>query len=189
MSPGVRHATNQITSPISRWYYLAASFFIMQGAGFFGVLDRLKYGEWSGKIGDPFTQSLNTLQILVSIVLFWIGYSKSKTIGLGAALLLIVVAYLFMSVLWSVDPQTSLRRSVVYFFFVLGVIGIANSLSGDEYLELLRKLVFLSAIASLVLLVISPATVFMSDGTLRGIFPHKNFMAQVMVAIGAHAPQ
>jgi exopolysaccharide production protein ExoQ len=165
-----------------RGYYLAVSFFIMQATGFFGVIDRLKYGEWSGKAGDHFTQSLNTLQILVSIYLFWVGYSKSKTISLGAALLLTVVAYLFISTLWSVDPETSFRRAVEYFFFVLGVIGIGNSLSADEYLGLLKKLVFLSAIASLLLLPIAPAAVLMSDGPLRGIFSHKNVLGQVMAA-------
>jgi hypothetical protein len=76
-------------------------------------------------------------------------------------LLLAIVAYLFISVLWSVDPQTSFRRSVIYFLFALGVIGIANSLSGEEYLELLRKVVFLSATASLVFLMISPAALLL----------------------------
>jgi exopolysaccharide production protein ExoQ len=175
-------STNHIRSTTFRGYYLAVSFFIMQAAGFFGVLDRLKYGEWSGKSGDSFTQSLNILQILVSIFLFWVGYRKSKTISLGAALLLTVVAYLFMSVLWSIDPETSFRRAVEYLFFTLGLIGIANSLSANEYLDLVRKLVFLAAIASLLFLVISPATVLMSDGPLRGIFSHKNVLGQVMAA-------
>jgi exopolysaccharide production protein ExoQ len=165
-----------------RGYYLAVSFFIMQVTGFFGIFDRLRYGEWSGKSGDKFTQSLNLLQILVSILLFWVGYRKSKALGLAAKLLLIVVMYLLISTLWSVDAQTSFRRAVEYLFFVIGVIGIGNSLSADEYLGLLRKLVFLSAVASVLLLAISPATVLMSDGALRGIFPHKNFLGQVMAA-------
>jgi exopolysaccharide production protein ExoQ len=177
-----RLSANPIRSTTFRGYYLAVSFFIMQATGFFGVIDRLKYGEWSGKSGDHFTQSLNVLQILVSIYLFWVGYSKSKTISLGATLLLTVVAYLFMSVLWSVDPETSFRRAVEYFFFVLGVVGIANTLSADAYLGLLRKLVFLSAIASLLLLAVSPATVLQVEGELRGIFSHKNVLGQVMAA-------
>jgi exopolysaccharide production protein ExoQ len=177
-----RTSTSHIRSATSRWYYLAVSFFIMQSIGFFGVIDRIKYGEWSEKTGDPLSQSLNALQILVSVALFWVGYNKTKRLSPGAALLLIVVAYLFMSVLWSVDPQTSFRRSVIYFFFALGVIGIANSLSGDEYLELLRKLIFLSAVVSLLLLPILPDTILMSDGPMRGIFAHKNVLGQVMAA-------
>jgi exopolysaccharide production protein ExoQ len=177
-----RLSAGPIRSTTFRGYYLAVSFFIMQATGFFGVIDRLKYGEWSGKTGDHFTQALNVLEILVSVLLFSVGYGKSKRISLGATLLLTVVAYLFISTLWSVDPETSFRRAVEYFFFVLGVIGIGNSLSADEYLGLLRKLVFLSAIASLLLLAVSPATVLMSDGPLRGIFPHKNVLGQVMAA-------
>ncbi len=177
-----RLSASPVRSTTFRGYYLAVSFFIMQAAGFFGFIDRLKYGEWSGKTGDSFTQSLNILQILVSIFLFWVGYRKSKKISLGAALLLTIVAYLFMSVLWSIDPQTSFRRAVEYLFFTLGLIGIANSLSADEYLGLVRKLVFLAAIASLLFLVISPATVLMSDGALRGILSHKNVLGQVLAA-------
>jgi exopolysaccharide production protein ExoQ len=163
------------------WYYLAAAFFIIQETGFLSVIDRVIYGTVSGG-RSSFSESLNILQIPVSFLLFWIGYKKSKSLSLGATLLLFVVVYLFMSVIWSVDPQTSLRRSFVYLFFVLGVIGIANTLNGDEYLELLRRLIFLSAIASLVFLVISPASVLMSDGLLQGVFTHKNILGQVMAA-------
>lgn len=176
-------SVSQFSSRISRWHYLAVAFFVFQATGAFSAIDRLKYGQWAGKTGgDDFTQFLNTLQILVSIFLFWVGYNRSRRIGLGGTILLALVAFMFMSVLWSVDPQTSLRRAVVYLFFLLGVIGIANSLNGDEYMQLMRRLVFLSAIASLVLLLISPAYALMSDGAMQGIFSHKNVLGQVMAA-------
>lgn len=171
-----------VRSTVPRWYYLLAGFFVLQAIGAFGVIDRVKYGEWSGKSGDEFTQSLNILQILVSIILFWVGHHRTKTVGLGGALLLAIVTFLFVSVIWSVDPETSLRRSVVYLFFALGVIGIANSLSGDEYMRLTRRMVFLSAITSLVLLVIAPPYALMEDGTVRGVYSHKNVLGQVMAA-------
>ncbi len=41
-----------------RWYYFAASFFVLQGMAAFEIIDRLVYGEWLGKPGDKFTQSL-----------------------------------------------------------------------------------------------------------------------------------
>lgn len=177
-------STGRTRSTTFRWYYLAAAFFIVQETGFLSVIDHVIYGETGGR--SSFSKSLNMLQIPVSVLLFWIGYKKSKSLSLAATLLLLVVAYLFMSVIWSVDPQTSLRRSFVYLFFVLGVIGIANSLNGDEYLELLRRLIFLSAIASLVFLAISPASVLMPDGPLQGVFAHKNVLGQVM-AVGVLA--
>ena len=167
-------STGRTRSTTFRWYYLAAAFFIVQETGFLSVIDHVIYGETGGR--SSFSKSLNMLQIPVSVLLFWIGYKKSKSLSLAATLLLLVVAYLFMSVIWSVDPQTSLRRSFVYLFFVLGVIGIANSLNGDEYLELLRRLIFLSAIASLVFLAISPASVLMPDERpVQGVFAHRTF--------------
>jgi exopolysaccharide production protein ExoQ len=173
-------STSRANSTTSRWYYFAAAFFILQTTGFLAVIDGVIYGQTGGK--SSLSESLNLLQFPVGILLFWVGYSKSKTLSLGAMLLLAVVAYLFMSTLWSVDPQTTLRRSFIYLIFVLASIGIANNLSGDEYLELLRRLIFLSAIASLVLLPISPSSALMSDGPMRGIFTHKNVLGQVMAA-------
>src|SRR5580704_1436505 len=125
-------STSRANSTTSRWYYFAAAFFILQTTGFLGVIDGVIYGQTGGK--SSLSESLNLLQFPVGILLFWVGYSKSKTLSLGAMLLLAVVAYLFMSTLWSVDPQTTLRRSFIYLIFVLASIGIANNLSGDEYL-------------------------------------------------------
>ena len=159
------------------------TFFIAQGTGTFGVIDRLKFGEWEGRSsGDWFTQSLNLLQIFVSAYLFWAGYNRSKRLGRGEVLLLSIVVYLLASVLWSVDPQTTLRRAVIYLFFVMGVIGIANSLSGNEYMQLMRRIIFISVVASLAALAIPSAGAFMADGTFRGIYSHKNVMGQVMAA-------
>ncbi len=175
-----RLSTSRVRSTTPGWYYLAAAFFIMQETGFLSFIDTIIYGNAGVK--SIFSQFLNGLQIPVSIVLFWSGYNKSKRLNLGAKLLLVTMAYLFMSVLWSVDPSTSLRRSFIYLFFVLGAIGIANTLSGDEYMQLMKRIIFFSAVVSLVFLVISPSTVLMPDGALRGIFTHKNVLGQVMAA-------
>jgi O-antigen ligase len=69
----------------------------------------------------------------------------------------------------------------LYLFFVLGVIGIAGSLEGDEFMDLLRDICFWSGVASLLLLPILPHVVMMPEGdALRGIFSHKNVLGQVM---------
>ena len=90
-------------------------FFVLQAIGAFGVIDRVKYGEWSGKSGDEFTQSLNILQILVSIILFWVGHHRTKTVGLGGALLLAIVTFLFVSVIGrSIRRLRFVVRSYIY---------------------------------------------------------------------------
>jgi exopolysaccharide production protein ExoQ len=164
-----------------RWYYLASAYLICQTIGVFGIFDRLIYGEWAGKTGDKLTQILNLLGIVVSVALFWQGYRKSRGIGTGGMLAIGLAFFLILSTLWSVDPPTSMRRGILYLFFVLGVIGIAGSLEGDEFMDLLRNICFWSGVFSLGLLPVLPHLVMMPEGdALRGIFSHKNVLGQIM---------
>jgi hypothetical protein len=39
--------------------YIACVFFLIAPSGAFGFIDRIIYGEWSGKPGDKFTEALN----------------------------------------------------------------------------------------------------------------------------------
>ena len=74
-----------------------------------------------------------------------------------------------------------MRQAVLYLFVVLGSIGIAGTLDVDEYMDLLKRTCFLSAVASLVLLAVSPS-VARSLVDFQGIFSHKNVLGQVMAA-------
>src|ERR1700730_3584040 len=172
---------------MSRWYYWVSGFFLLNAMAALSFVDRLVYGTWENKPGDKITQSLNLLLILASLALFVRGYYNKKTIGAGGVLALAVVAFLFLSASWSSDAATTVRQSILYLFAVLGAIGIAGTLDADEYMDLLRRTCFLSAVASLALVVLSPSTAFSRDfGDFQGIFPHKNTLGQVM-AIGALA--
>ena len=183
MRSALNLSARSIRSTTSRGFYLAAAFFICNSTGAFSIIDRLKYGEWAGRSGgDPLTQFLNLMQIAVSITLFWLGYQRSRKLVPGATLLLILVGFLIVSVAWSVDPQTTMRRGILYLFFMLGVIGISNGLSGEEYMGLVKRIVFWSVIASIVLLPIPSANILMIDGTLRGIYSHKNVFGQILAA-------
>jgi O-antigen ligase len=69
------------------------------------------------------------------------------------------------------------------------VIGIARTVNPDKLMHLLSWCAFVSAIASVVLIVVAPRIAFVvgdKSGALNynGIFPHKNFFGQVM-ATGA----
>jgi exopolysaccharide production protein ExoQ len=158
--------------------------FLLQAIGAFAVLDRLVYGEWAYKPGDKITQALNLLMIVTSLLLFSRAFLRKK-IGAGAILMLALVTFLLLSAAWSIDPSSTVRRGVVYLWFIIGTIGVVGSLDGDEAMDLLGRVCALSAAASIVLLVISPSNAWMPDSSgLRGIYPHKNVFGQVM-AIGA----
>jgi O-antigen ligase len=85
-----------------------------------------------------------------------------------------------------VEASTTVRVAVVYLFVLIGVIGIAGTLDGEEYMHLLSCVCFVSAIVSILLVIVSPSNAFMGGVDYQGIFPHKNFLGQVM-AIGALA--
>ncbi len=151
----------------------------------FGVIDRLVYGNWFGKSGDKITQGLNLLLLGSGLMLFARAWHRNRAMGIGAGFAYFVVFYLFLTALWSVDPATTMREAMVYLFVVLGCIGVAGSLTCDEFMRVLGAVCFLSALASLLLLAVSPGAAMMADGSdFQGIFAHKNFLGQVM-ATGA----
>lgn len=152
----------------------------------FGIIDKLIYGAWVGKGGDKFSQSLNVRLFLASLWLFSQGLSRATGIRVGGILLLALVGLLLLSAAWSFDPQTTVRRGVIYLFVAFGAIGIASSLDGDEFVGLLVLICGVIAVASLVLLVILPGYALEADGSgaVVGIAAGKNQLGRVM-AVGA----
>lgn len=174
---------NGYPNKILRWYYVASVIFLLQAIDAFEIFDRLVYGEWALKSGDKITESLNLIMIAASLLLFGRAFRR-KTITAGGILALALVCFLLLSALWSVDPPITVRRGVIYLWFIIGTIGVAGSLDGDEVMDLLAMVCGLSAAATIVLLVISPSDALLPySSALRGVFPHKNLFGQVM-AIG-----
>jgi exopolysaccharide production protein ExoQ len=163
-----------------RWYYLASAFFLLLAMGAFGVIDRLAYGEWAYKAGDKITLSINFLMFATGLLLFW--RASRRGILAGGTLALALAAFLLLSALWSIDPETTIRRGLLYVFFVVGVIGVADHLDGDKFMDLLGVTCLLAVVASIVLLVISPGNALEMSGELRGIFANKNTLGPVMAA-------
>ena len=150
------------------------------------IIDRILYGNWLGKPGDKFTQLTNISQIIISIILFVAGSRRWSSLRKGALLSLSLAIFLLCSVAWSVDPGASARTGVSYFFFILGLIGAAENLEGDDFMGLLASVCFLSAIASLSLIFISPSLADGGTGDLIGIFSYKGILGQAM-AVGTLA--
>src|SRR6516225_2442845 len=152
--------------------YTTCMVYMMLSTNALYFIDRRIYGEWEGKPGDKFTEALNLLAIVVSLLLFWWGRHKrpprfNRVLPLAAAGLLVT------SVLWSVAPSTTITRSVAYFFLVVGAIGIAEIFDADEVMRLTALIGGFSATISLVL----PD----AAENFRGAFPGKNQLGAAMV--------
>lgn len=162
-----------------RWYYIASAFFIMQTMGGFTFVDRHFYGEAGGS--DTISQSLNLVTILIDLALFWRGFRHLGRIGTGGILALALTVFLCLSSVWSIDPQVTARRGILYLFFVIGSIGVASNLDGEEFMDVLRGICFVSAIGSVILLYVYPYNAWMPQhDAWRGLFAHKNTLGEMM---------
>jgi exopolysaccharide production protein ExoQ len=167
--------------PASAGIKWLAAFFLLDSMQAFGFIDQLVYGNWLGKGGDKITQSLNLLMIASAIALFVYGCTRRRCFTAGAALVLAAIAYFFLTALWSVDPSATVREAMVYLFVVIGCIGLSGSLNSEEFMATLGSVCFASAIASILLLIMSPSDAMAADSAdFQGIFAHKNFFGQVM---------
>src|ERR1700722_15545360 len=170
-----------------RWIRWAVGYLLLCQLQAFTIVDRVLYGEWGGKSGDKLTQSLNLLQIIIGVLLFFQGAREWPRLRRGGVLSVSLAIFLLCSAVWSVEPGATLRMGVQYFFLIVGLIGAAETLEADDFMSLLALVCFLAAVVSLVLIVISPANVYnQSTGEFRGVFSQKNLLGQAM-AIGALA--
>ncbi len=144
------------------------------------------YGVWLGKPGDTFTQFLNISQIILSIMLFVAGSRNWPALRRGAIISLSLAAFLLCSTGWSIDPGATVRTGTSYFFFILGLVGAAENLDGDDFMHLLARVCFLSAIASVALLFIYPSYADGGTGDFIGVFGYKGLLGQAM-ALGVLA--
>jgi exopolysaccharide production protein ExoQ len=191
---------------VLRWNYLdlASAFFVLHTIGAFGILSRLYYGESDSEGGfasgftatTPLAAALNLGFMLACLSLFLDRCRTTKSINAGELLAVSLVSLFLLSIAWSVDPWTTLRRGGLYVFFVLGAIGLAARLTDREFMGLLSTTCLLSAVASLALLAFDPSSaLYLPDSffdsfeaspeitlALRGIFAQKNVLGQVMAA-------
>jgi exopolysaccharide production protein ExoQ len=175
------------TSKSSRVRYIVASIYILWTSSALGFFDRLVYGE--KPTGSKITQAINLIGIATSILLIWWGTHRQRP-RLNLALPLLVASIVVCSVLWSVDPVTTLTRSIAYLFLVVGAIGLVKTLDANEIMELTASICGLLAAVSLLLLFSCPReAIGGSEGDFHGVFPHKNINGEVMgigVLAGLH---
>jgi len=163
------------------WYDITLCFFILSGQSALGFLDRVVYGEWEGKAGDKITQALALLLMLSCGLFIWRGAQRIRFVRTGAGYSLLLVGFLFCSTLWSIDPMSSFRWSLVYLSIIAGSIGIAVEIGASEFMDRLALMGFLTAVASLMVVAIAPALAYGGEGDFRGIFSQKNLLGQAMV--------
>ena len=162
------------------WYKLATLFIIIQCLEGFSFIDRLVYGEWSGKPGDKLTRSINVLTILFACLLLLRGSHQLRQIRAGALVGIALAGFLFCSSFWSVAPEVTQTEALLYLVIIIASMGIATNLNADEFMELLAFACVSAAIGSVLLLIVYPSDAYGPDGDFRGIFSQKNILGEAM---------
>jgi exopolysaccharide production protein ExoQ len=174
---------------MGRWYYWLCFLFLLNAIDAFGFIDRAIYGNWVEKGGDLITATIRLLLILQSLTLFGYSYFKNrnapKEASAGSNLALLTIGFFFLTALWSMNPEATIRAAVVYLFVLIGVIGIARTLEPDRYMLLLSYACLATAVTSIMLAIFSPGIAFWGPDFM-GMFPHKNVLGQNM-AVGVLA--
>ena len=90
--------------------------------------------------------------------------------------LLVLTAWCLASVLWSINPEVTIRRASA----VLGTLTVGTYLGLrfdlEDMLSVLSRVALFVLAASLVLAVAVPHLGLDFEGRLRGVFPHKNYI-------------
>lgn len=157
-----------------RWFAIAV--FVLSTGAFFAVNEAAPEGQ-----SQPLVLLLWALAYVVAgIAVFDGALRHRRRVSLPIALT-VTLGLTALSVLWSVDPTLTLRRSVGLVGTALVGLYIAQRLSPVETLDALRRALLLVAIASLLFYASGdPAARDEIHDTLRGVVATKNTLGRLM---------
>ncbi|ABC31384.1 exopolysaccharide production protein [Hahella chejuensis KCTC 2396] len=98
---------------------------------------------------------------------------------------LILLGYIVLSILWSVEPGVSVRRIISLMIVFVAALALLQEYTPEYLLSLIARILGCAAIAGLIYAVISPQNGFIQgglrEGALLGIFSDKNAGARCYV--------
>jgi exopolysaccharide production protein ExoQ len=175
------------------WLVAVLAMIVQQGAFVSSpVLSNL--GAESGS-ADSQANILNTLAIMLNIALIaplcLLHYRKFAPIIYGNKAAIALIAFIFLSMAWSIHPDVTLRRSVNYFSTVLTACYLAGLFDVDEIMKILSWGIAITAAFSFLFVAAFPVDAIHQPmasglqveniaGSWRGVFPHKNVLGHAM---------
>jgi exopolysaccharide production protein ExoQ len=158
-----------------------------------GVFTNLFMGSQLGRddLSASFHQTpigLYVVEILVYLgcaVLAVMHYRRTLAALQAAWPVLLIAAMALLSTAWSVDPGTTLRRSIVLLWTTIFGVYLASRYSPEDFQRvLMRSLLVLLGISTL-FLILKPDTVLdpSHTGAFRGLTEHKNSFGEFMAIL------
>jgi O-antigen ligase len=145
--------------------------------------------------GSADTQAniFNTIAIALNITLIiplcLLHYRQLRPVIYGNAAALILIAFIFSSIAWSVHPDVTFRRSINYFSTVLTAFYLAGRFDIDEIMKILSWGIVIAAIGSFIFVTAFPIDAIHQPspwqgeniaGAWKGVYSHKNVLGHTM---------
>ncbi|MFT4091723.1 MAG: O-antigen ligase [Asticcacaulis sp.] len=136
---------------------------------------------------------------LCAFVLIVFCYRRVLSAVIRTPLMIILIIMCFLSALWSIDPSTTIRRSVALAMTMLAGYAIAARFSWSRLIEVIAIAHLILIVGSLFMALALPDKGRMTSlfvGAWRGVFSEKNNLGAVMscafvicMAAGLHVPK
>jgi len=134
--------------------------------------------------GDPVMQGLWLGIYVITFILLFMRWKKAVRTVKQNKLLLLLVGLAFISLLWSVSPLVTLRRSLALLGSTAFGIYLASSYEWRNLVKMLVIAFGLGAVLSLGFVLLLPSYGVQHDiyysGAWRGIYIHKNTLGSMM---------
>lgn len=140
--------------------------------------------------GDDASANSSMAQILQSpayayaLLILLLRPEKIIANALSAPILLAITALCAASVIWSIDPSGTLKRSILLGMTFLFALSVSVRFSPEDVLRMLGIAFLVIATVTIVTVVMIPSVGVHQDKhypAIRGLFPHKNIAGNMMV--------
>ncbi|MFZ0720417.1 MAG: O-antigen ligase [Xanthobacteraceae bacterium] len=145
---------------------------------------------------DPQANILNTLVVLLNILFVapfcLLHYRKLARVLYSNKAAVALMALMFLSVIWSIHPDVTLRRDINYFSTVLTAFYLATQFDIDDIMRVLSFGISISIVFSFIFVAAFPIDAIHQPlqwrftdieniaGAWKGVFSHKNVLGHVM---------
>lgn len=164
------------------WLLLGLSFF----SGSLGLLYAPDSSDLilRAEAKDYLTQILNFTLYFFIIYMVIFNWRKVASVLLRNKIILALMLLPFISISWSIEPWTTLTRSVFLFFTMVLAVAMVSVCDRDQFIKIIVLFFLVVGIFTLLSAVVSFGTAIHQDEhfpALRGFFRHKNITGRLFV--------
>lgn len=132
---------------------------------------------------NPTRMSATLVIYALALALIVLRWGRTKTVLSRNLLVVAAIALPFVSLMWTVDSDTTLRRSLAHVLSGVFCLYIVSTVSFEDLFRRLTLVFLIGAIASFLYVAAAPGMALhvggYLDGSWRGVYGHKNELGRI----------